>query len=71
MLKKGTRIVKINSKEGDGHQDGDGGIIHGMLALPEPVENDGFISHGMYQVIWDDIPDIPVLIADYRVKDAS
>jgi hypothetical protein len=34
-MKKGDRIRKINSKPGDGHQDGDQGIIHEVFDVKQ------------------------------------
>lgn len=76
---RGTGVKKVSSKPGDTHEDGALGTIVGawgpltasqraeliiQLAekgTPEDIEC-------MYWVQWDDIPGIPVVIADYRIE---
>lgn len=77
-LPKGTRVRKINSAPEDTHQDGALGVIVGawgplsaseraelIIALAKKGINDDIEC--MYWVEWDDIPGIPVAIADYRI----
>lgn len=76
---KGTRVKKVRSDPGDTHQDGALGTIVGALGplsasqraemiielankVPEPD-----IEY-IYWVEWDDIPGIPVAIADSRIE---
>jgi hypothetical protein len=55
----GTKIEKINSGEGDGHDDGDTGTVAGS------AEGIGF----GYWILWDDLPNGPfVFIAGHRIK---
>jgi len=77
---KGTRVEKTNSEPGDTHQDGSEGVIVGALG-PIPPETraeihidlarEGKSSEDVvffYWVVWDDMPGLPVAIADYRIK---
>ena len=76
---KGTRVKKVRSDPGDTHQDGALGTIVGAWGplsasqraeiiidlankVPEPD------IECLYWVEWDDIPGIPVAIADYRIE---
>ena len=76
---RGTRVRKVNTKPGDAHQDGALGTIVGALG---PVTGwqraeliielakqgiDGDVEY-FYWVEWDDIPGIPVGIADNRIE---
>jgi hypothetical protein len=61
-LPNGTRVRKINSKPDDTHRDGALATILGSLAVPES-------SHIGYFVEWDDLPGVPVAIADFRVEE--
>lgn len=77
---KGTRVRKTHTEPGDAHQDGALGTIVGALgpasASPELAEvivdlaKKG-IQRGaeyVYWVEWDDMPGIPVAIADFRIE---
>jgi len=78
---KGTRVKKIRSKLDDTHQDGAPGTIVGALDLYSgnvtlyaelivKLAGKGIKEGGeyIYWVEWDDIPGIPVAIADYRIE---
>lgn len=77
---KGTRVRKIHTEPGDAHLDGSLGTIVGALgpapASPEIAEfltelaGKGIKEGGeyVYWIEWDDIPGIPVAIADYRIE---
>ena len=76
---KGTRIRKTHSEPGDAHQDGALGTIVGALGPLTASQRAELIidlaKKGMdedieciYWVVWDDIPGIPVAIADYRIE---
>lgn len=59
----GSRVVKINSVNGDTHQDGaKATVVHVMGKDPQSGEWGFFVE-------WDDIPGVPVLIAGSRIKD--
>lgn len=58
-LPNGTRVSKVNSKPDDTHQDGALATVLGSIGVDEVIA---------YFVEWDDLPDIPVGIAGYRVK---
>jgi len=76
---KGTRVRKVHSEPGDTHKDGAPGTIVGA-AGPMPAEkraelipelakkgiNEDVVF--LYWVEWDDLPGVPVAIADYRLK---
>lgn len=85
MLREGTKIVKCCSAPGDGHQDGAKGKIVKIVPIPEdkraafltglkenmkaaPVP-EGYSPEALYFVEWDDVPGLPVGIADYRIKE--
>lgn len=57
----GTRVAKINSVEGDGHQDGALGTVVASHLAPE----DGIV---LYFVVWDDLPTMSVCVAEDRVR---
>ncbi len=76
---KGTRVKKISSEPGDTHHDDALGTIVGAwgpltasqraeliikLAKKDATED----IECIYWVVWDDIPGIPVAIADYRIE---
>ena len=76
---KGTRVKKVQSKPGDGHQDGALGTIVGAWGPLGPSQRAELIiklaKKGMngdieyfYFVEWDDIPGIPVGVADCRIE---
>lgn len=76
---KGTRVRKICSEPRDAHPDGALGTIVGAwgpLSASQRAEIiieaakkgiDGDIEC-IYWVVWDDMPGIPVAIADYRIE---
>jgi len=76
---KGTRVRKVNTKPGDSHQDGAQGTIVGALGPASPSQRaelilelakkglNGDIEY-IYWVEWDDMPGIPVAIADCRIE---
>lgn len=61
----GTIIKKRNSEPGDGHQDGDQGVVVGALSIPEKLK---FPDKWFYWVKWDDMPDVPVGVREHRIK---
>lgn len=76
---KGTRVRKVNTTAGDAHQDGALGTIVGALGPASPSQRAEFIielaKKGIngdveyfYWVEWDDMPGIPVGIADCRIE---
>ncbi|MBA7632314.1 hypothetical protein ES703_39857 [subsurface metagenome] len=76
---KGTRIRKVNTKAGDAHKDGALGTIVGALGPASPSQRAELIiklaKEGLngdieyfYWVEWDDMPGIPVGIADFRIE---
>lgn len=76
---KGTRVRKVNTKPGDTHQDGALGTIVGALGPLSGSQRAELIIalakkgisqdiECMYWVEWDDIPGIPVAIADCRIE---
>mgnify|MGYP001587217529 FL=1 len=66
----GTKIVKCNSEEGDGHVDGAIGVVVGCLELPEGliVGNEVTKDEFMYTVEWVDYPGLPVWIVGSRIS---
>ena len=75
---KGTRVRKISSKPGDTHQDGALGTIVGAWGplsagqraelIIELAKKGAEDIECMYWVEWDDMPGIPVAIADCRIE---
>ena len=76
---KGTRVRKVNAKPGDTHQDGALGTIVGALGpltagqraeLIIELANKGVNGdiECFYWIEWDDLPGIPVGIADCRIE---
>ena len=65
---KGTRVRKINSERGDGHQDGDLATVISVIEIPHPVPTKHGMAWGGYFVHWDDMPDIPVFTGCLRVE---
>lgn len=68
-----ARVIKVNSQPGDGHQDGALGTVVGALEAGEKVKAElrerGFPPvEWIYWVRWDDLPEVPVGIADYRIE---
>lgn len=61
----GMRVEKIGSEADDTHVDGSLATIVGSVG-PIPFE-DGSNGYG-YFVHWDDLPGLPVFIADTRIK---
>ena len=56
----GTRVMKINSGQGDGHQDGALATVLGSHQLGQ---------HGLgYCVEWDDRPGMPVWTIEMRLR---
>ena len=68
-LPNGTRIEKVNSEPGDGHQDGAAGTVIGSIG---PVEIPDSTYRYAYFVAWDEDPGagLPVGIREGRVKAA-
>ena len=60
-----TRIEKVNSEPGDGHQDGAAGTVIGSIG---PVEIPGFSDRYVYFIEFLDEPFLPVGIREGRVK---
>ena len=76
---KGTRVRKVESEPGDAHKDGAPGTIVGALGPLTTSQRAELIiklakqginedTEYFYWVEWDDIPGIPVGIADYRIE---
>lgn len=73
---RGTRVKKVCSEPGDTHQDGALGTIVGAWGPFSPVQRAEIIIklgisediECIYWVEWDDIPGIPVALADYRIE---
>lgn len=81
LLNKGTLIEKCNSEPGDGHKDGDKGVVVDVLQV-SPEDNAEIVKaaikdgakftgevHGMYCIEWDDMPGVPVYSLSYKVKE--
>ncbi len=73
-IPNGTAVVKVNSKSGDAHVDGDPGVVVGSLG-PVGFSEEEARKHGAppginfgYWVLWDDRPSLPVFIAGHRLK---
>lgn len=72
-LPTGARVVKVNSELRDVHQDGALGIVVGASKVNEEAKV-GLRRRGVKQIEWvywikfDDLPEVPVAIADYRIK---
>lgn len=62
-LPNGTRVVKVNSEEGDGHPDGTPGVILGSVVAPG-------LGIG-YFVSWAPRPRVVVFTADFKIRKAS
>lgn len=70
-LANGTRIEKINSEKGDGHQDGDTGTILGSVSAEVTEEHFGAKPKNSlmaYFIEWDDMPRYAVGIGSNRIK---
>ena len=59
-LPNGTRIKKIRSVPDDTHKDGDEGVVYGSVNVLGPVY--------FYYVRWDDMPNLPVGVASFRIS---
>ena len=66
----GTKIVKCNSEEGDGHVDGASGVVLGCFELPRDLIVGGEASKEefIYTVEWVDYPGLPVWIVGSRIS---
>jgi len=76
---EGTRVRKVCSQPGDAHEDGALGTIVGALGPTSPSQRaeliielakkgvNGDVEY-FYWVEWDDMPGIPVGIADCRIE---
>ena len=66
-LLNGTRVQKVNSEPGDGHQDGACGTVIGSV---EAGQVPGFSDRYVYFVAWEDAPGagVPVGIREGRLK---
>lgn len=70
-LQNGTRIEKINSQKGDGHQDGDTGTVIGSIDAEDAQEYLGAKPKGSklaYFIEWDDMPRCAVGIGSERIQ---
>lgn len=57
----GTRVRKIDSEEGDGHVDGDLGVLVDTIFTGYEVDpGNGQPTEWTFCVIWDDMPNLPV-----------
>ncbi len=76
---KGTRVRKVRSEPRDTHQDGALGTIVGAWGPLPAIDRAELIPElakkgitedvvCLYWVEWDDIPGVPVAIADYRLE---
>lgn len=63
----GTVIAKQNSERGDGHKDGDLGIVRASITEPAPTGE----LRTMYFVEWDDMPGVVVGTLEYKVSKTS
>ena len=70
-MPNGTRVTATGVyKDGDGHRPGDLGTI--VLSLgPAKMPQFGDDLHYGYYVAWDDTPDVPVYLADVRLRDVG
>jgi hypothetical protein len=62
-IKRGERIVKVNSEDGDSYADGTGGTVVASIDL-SPYDEEGFV----YFVHFDPLPGVPTMIHSRRVK---
>lgn len=67
-LSNGTRVAKINSENGDGHQDGAEGTILGSIGPADADIQAEFGAEFAYFVEWDDQPKTAVGITSNRVR---
>lgn len=63
-IPNGSKIKKVNSSADDGHRDGDQATVIGSLG---PAEIQGRKAYG-YFVVWDDTPEVPCFIAEFRIE---
>lgn len=82
LLSPGNRVEKCNSNknEMDGHRDGDKATILTVCvieAIKRPLIKQALLAatlstehipKALYFVLWDDLPNIPAAVADYRVR---
>lgn len=72
-IPNGARVMKVNSEPNDSHQDGVMATVVGAWEVNEMAKAE-LRRLGKRQIKWaywvkfDDIPDIPVAIADFRIK---
>ena len=57
-IPNGTRVVKVCSAPDDAHQDGDPGVVIGSTGSGDAL---------IYFVAWDDMPHVPVGVAEGRI----
>lgn len=82
LLSPGNRVEKCNSNknEMDGHRDGDKATILTVCvieAIKRPLIKQALLAatlstehipKALYFVLWDDLPNIPAAVADFRVR---
>ena len=70
-MPNGTRVTATGVyKDGDGHRPGDLGTIVVSLGPAKILGCDDEL-HYTYFVEWDDTPDVPVYLADVRLRDVG
>lgn len=72
-LPNGTRVRKVRSLLGDGHQNGALGTVVGALEANDEIKAElrrrAFNGvEWMYWVVWDDQPGVSVAITDNRIE---
>lgn len=68
MLKKGTKIIKINSQPGDTHQDGARGVITETLEIPEDMRETVIKAVAKAEILKINIPQNHVVEGMYWVN---
>lgn len=63
-MPSGTRVVKVNSEEGDGHLDGEYGTVLGSIGHPE-------LPMVFYFVEWDSSPRRAVGTINYKLQEVT
>jgi len=60
----GSRVIKVTGEAADAHRVGSKGTVVGALCVP----NTDMGIQAMLWVDWDDLPGVPVAIADFKIK---
>lgn len=65
-IPNGSVVYKCGSKTGDSHQDGDAAIVISSIG---PIQFGGDPEAYGYMVRWNDMQDVEVFIAGFRITD--